>query len=42
MSDKWHATLAILVSTISEESNRRQRCKSADCLSKNKCNVSHK
>ena len=42
MSGKWYLTLAILVSTISETSNRSQKCKSTDCQSKNKCNLSHK
>ena len=35
-------TLAILASTISVKSNRSQECKSADCQSKNKCNLSYK
>ncbi len=42
MSGKWYVTLAILVSTISEKSNRSQKCKSTDCQSKNKLNLSHK
>ena len=42
MSGKWYVTLAILVSTISEKSNRSQKCKSTDCQSKNKYSLSHK
>ena len=42
MSGKWYVTLAILVSTISEKSNRSQKCKNTDCQSKKKCNLSHK
>ena len=35
---KWCVTVTILMSTISEKSNRNQKCKSTDCQSKNKYN----